>query len=214
MPDPVATLQDDFNRANEGPPPSSKWTNGIQTFTGGEGLVVLSNQCTRASAGGYRQGSYWNNAQFGPDTCVVVDIAGWVDTNGNGISLFSRLANIGSTTTDGYYFLVERDAGVTVWSFLRLDDNVPTTLGSTVTQAVAAGDQIAMQVIGSTLEGWRKPSAGSWTLILSRTDSTYANAGYVGAEITNNQETVIDNFSAITVAPQRRLRTVQSTLRW
>ena len=51
--------------------------------------------------------------------------------------------------------------------------------GGTVSLAVASGDALGLQRIGSALECWDKPSGGQWTLKISHTDATYP-VGYIG----------------------------------
>lgn len=199
MADPSATLLDDFNRANEGPPPSANWTSGIEAFTGG--LVVSSNILTQSDAA-FREGAYWNAADFGPDVDLVVDLAAGMATENDSLNLFARLANVGAGATDGYGLFVSRGASDTSWSISRLDNNVPTEISANPdpTQAVAVGDQVALQITGSSIIGWHKPSAGSWAQIVTATDATYTAAGKVGVEITNGTTVHLDNFSASTIA--------------
>jgi hypothetical protein len=196
MPEPAAVLLDDFNRADTGPPPSSQWTNGVFTFVGGEGLLVVSNRCSRPAGGSFRQGSYWNASLYGPDCCVIVDLGAWTNTFNNGISIYLRLVQIGSGTTDGYAVHINRDVSSTVWGIQRMTNGAGTDIAPGVAQAIAAGDKLALQTIGPVIEAWIKPSGGNWTLVTRAIDTTYAGAGSVGIEITGtNQETGLDNFS-------------------
>src|SRR3990167_6969919 len=158
-PQTLKLLLDDFNRANEGPPPSNSWTNGITTFVAGEGLVVSGNKVTRKATGGFEQGSYWSAADFGPNVELVAEMSDWTNTFNNGLHLFLALANIGSTSTDGYSLEVERAAATTPGAIQRSDNNSKTQLATVANQAVASGDMIAFQRIGNTLIGWLKPVA-------------------------------------------------------
>jgi len=190
----AAVVLDDFNRANEGPPPSASWTTRSTA-----GLIVLANQLARQAAGAYRQDAYWNVADYGPDVEIVVDLAAWTDTNGNELALQARIVNIGGGTTDAYSLNVSRGPSSTEWAFSRYDNDVGIGIGTPVVQAVAAGDKIAFQIIGQTLFAWHKPTAGSWTLVTSVVDATYAGAGKCGVEITNNQQTLVDNWRVATI---------------
>jgi hypothetical protein len=62
----------------------------------------------------------------------------------------------------------------------------------TALQTVSANDSIGVQVVGSAIDLYHKPSAGSWTLIQSTTDSSIASAGYIG----------IGSGAGITVEPR------------
>ena len=185
-------LLDDFNRSNEGPPPSNNWTNGISTFVSGEGLVVTGNTAARAATGGYRQGSYWSAGSFGANVELAVEVSDWTNTTSNGLALFLRLATIGTSSTDGYALAIERSSTATTWYIWRYDNGVATSLGLGTSQAVVAGDLVAFQAIGSELRGYIR-TAGSWTLVISASDSTYSSAGNVGIEVLNNQQTKITN---------------------
>jgi hypothetical protein len=71
-----------------------------------------------------------------------------------------------------------------------------TNLG-TAAQTVGAGDQIAVQAISSSINLWYKASGGSWTLLISVTDSSYAS-GKIGIESRGIFST-LDDFGGGTV---------------
>lgn len=191
------TLRDDFNRANEGPPPSSSWTTGING-SAASGLRVVSNQLKKQSTGAFTVGSaYWNVADFGPDCELAVKFVGTAETN-DFVSVCGRLVNIGSGTTDGYEVEAKRTASSHEWRLGRWDDDVLTTLGATFTQALASGDLIGLRMVGSSIEAWHKPAAGSWTQLATRTDSTYTAAGKAGLKLgdVSDQNVTADDFYA------------------
>lgn len=199
MSTPSASLLDDFNRADTGPPPSAFWSTGVQTANG---LKVTSNALSWDGAGAYRQGARWNAQNFGPDVHVVADVASWTEADFEGFYLFARLAGAPGST-NAYALVVEPTAPATTeWLLWRLDTGTVVTLGSLVIQGIANGDQIALTIEGSLLRGWHKPSGGSWAVKRSHTDTTYNNAGQVGVEITGGTFShKLDNFSASTFGP-------------
>lgn len=161
---PVTPILDSFDRANEGPPPSANWTGPVfyQNL-----LAVVSNQLKCGAATG---DAYWNPAQYGPD-CQV-----WMKrVNNFDSALYIRLCQIGSGTTDGYFFSIGPPNG----GLYRIDNGALTQLGATFTLTGGAGDRIGFDNLGSTLDAYTE-AAGVWTQIATRTDSTYLAAGYIG----------------------------------
>jgi hypothetical protein len=155
------TILDNFNRANEGPPPSANWTND------GNGLKVLSNECA-PNADAFNAG-YWNAATFGPDCEGFVTIT--TLPTGNGYVLVEVKYN--PATFVGC--AVDYTAGglLIVYAF----DS--STLYSAA-QTMNAGDAIGIRCVGTTVSAYRKPAAGSWTLIGSWTDSSPGMAAATG----------------------------------
>jgi hypothetical protein len=206
MPFGSSAVLDNFNRADTNPPPSASWSQGCIQFTASTGIEVSSNTVRRGSlVATYRQGGYWNPATFGPDSEVFFTVPTIPTVDFDGFSLYARLVSIGSGTTDGYAVTVFRNGGVfNNWQIERIDNGVPTTLGAGFTQAIAAGDSVGLEIVGSTLTAYHKPSAGSWTSLTTRTDSTYSAAGNIGLEILGPNERADDfaggNASVVGVA--------------
>jgi hypothetical protein len=192
---PTTGILDNFNRANEGPPPSANWTHPY--YPTDDGLKVSSNACIANIDGS--SDSYWDVATFGPDCEAYITVSTLPATN-QYIYIAARVANPGAAGLDGYELNVQVVAGTDLWQINRLDNASYTLLGSTVTGPnLSAGDSIGIEIIGSTIKGYHKPVAGSWTEILSRTDSTYSAAGYIALG-TDDAATVFDNFGGGTVA--------------
>lgn len=181
---------DNFNRVDQGPSPSSQWTNGIVTFTGG--LVVLDGQLARSATGAFRQGSYWNTA-FGPDCEAWATVKYASRSVGDGMSLYARITTPGSGTTDGYALVVSFDGTDVHWSINRYDNMAGTQIATSIQQDVSDGDQAMFQAYGSRLTGFLG-SGGVWTEIVSVMDATYTSAGFVGVDLTNGQRWRLDDF--------------------
>jgi hypothetical protein len=185
---PISSVLDNFNRANEGPPPSSNWTNWK-----GSGSKVASNQWNPSGSGG-DNGSYWNVQDFGPNCEVYVTGT----TPGAYTDLYSRLVDFGNGG-DGYDAAMS-DSSNTI-RYFRVDNGAYTAIGATISQAIANGDAIGLEIIGSTLQAYYKASGGSWVAQSSRSDSTYSGAGKLA--ITGQGSTVFaDDFGGGTIAQQ------------
>jgi len=199
---PTTGILDDFNRANEGPPPSANWTGPWRTANL---LVVNTNQLARS---GGNADAYWNPTTFGPNmeafaTLPVLPVVGAAILGG-------RLQSPGAGTTDGY---------ATSWSpassgslvFYRSDNAALTQLGATVTStSVSAGDQIGMSVVGSVISWYLNGS-----LVDTRSDATYSGAGYIGAGC-NDATLRMDNFGGGTAVSLRFTNTlgIRSPIRY
>lgn len=195
-PDPSQViLLDDFNRADDSsPPPGSSWTNGVQTFVAGEGIVIVSNQATRLSTGGYRQGGYWNVRTY-KDVDFVAEISAWTAAVNEGLALFTRLKDVGSGAVDGYSLEFTHNGSTVDLSVIRMLNGVSTALNVT-TVTLAANDKIALTCRGDLIVGWHRASAASeWTQLAAVLDSTYAD-GYVGVEFLNGQNTKLTTLWA------------------
>ncbi len=68
-----------------------------------------------------------------------------------------------------------------------------TSLG-TSSQTLGAGDSVGVQSIGTTINVWYRPSGGSWSLVITATDSTFTS-GSPGMR-TRTSSGLLDNFAA------------------
>lgn len=197
---PTTSVLDDFNRGNEGPPPSVAWgTGSIDTST--STLKVVSNKCVDDATtftGGYYGTSY------GPDCECYVTLATLM-TDTTNVDVFVRLVDQGTADRNGYEFRYTRDdskpGGIT--RMFRLDDSGgETQLGASVNDtsgALAAGDKIGCEAIGSDIAGYRYRAA-AWSSILSRSDATYSAAGRLGLRSGDGLNAVaFDDFGGGTI---------------
>ncbi|MCA9974243.1 MAG: hypothetical protein KC413_00780, partial [Anaerolineales bacterium] len=168
-----SSVLDNFNRANEGPPMTG-WANFLTA-----GLVVSSNACAPSGAG--NRAGYYNTVLSAADCEVYATIASDPASNRN-MSLYARLVNIGSGTTEGYGIQFNKVAGTDTLQIFRLDNDTKTVLGANFSQELTAGNKFGLEIVGSTLTAYVDTGSG-WTSLGSRTDSTYSSAGYLGADI-------------------------------
>lgn len=165
MPFPTTGIIDNFNRADEGPPPSSNWTDLAN------GLKVVSNQVDGTTDG--VNWSCWNVATFGPDCEAYMTMT---ERTTEGVGLTIRGTTLNVSTIDGY--LMHYNDGTGKLEVNRCDNGSFTRLGAQVNWIASAGDKLGAECIGSTLKTLIHD--GSWTEKVSRSDGTYGSAGYIG----------------------------------
>jgi len=167
----VSGYLDQFNRANEGPPPSSSWAGPI---TQGQGqLQTFSNVVIAAASGS----NYWNTS-FAADQECGLTIGDFVSDSA---ALYLRINTPNSANLDAYAIgFYQGGAGTNVIRVFKIIDNTATQLGGDISQTIANGDSIGAQVIGSTIYVWYKVGAGSWTNLDTRTNSEITAGGFVG----------------------------------
>ena len=177
MPFPSTSVLDNFNRANGGPPASASWS---PLYTAeADGFEVITNEAA-PNSNATDNSDYWNPTTFGPDSeAFLTAVVG--DTGGE-MGVFVRVQGI---TSDGifdcYAILPDFSASPDSWIIYRSDNGAFTQLGAALSSTnVGAGDGIGLEVIGNSLQGYRKPSGGSWATIgTARSDTTYPGAGYI-----------------------------------
>lgn len=167
MPSPVTPILDNFNRANEGPPPSSSWIT-----SGSPGHKVISNQCGNDVAGG--GASTWNT-QFAANQEAYVTIA-TKPPDASGSHLLARMTGSGNNwNTDSYYFASwEAIAGTDALKLFYFNGSTSTQIGSTVNLELTNGDQLLLNVVGSALT-----VSVNGTSQITGTDSNITGAGYI-----------------------------------
>ena len=98
------------------------------------------------------------------------------------IRIGARVTSAGTTSHSGYYVAISGTGG---WSILRIDAGASTTLITGPTQTLAAGDKIAIRIVGSVITALHF-SAGNWQQVTSydtAADSTkYTAAGSLALE--------------------------------
>lgn len=186
----VTTVLDDFNRANEGPPPTG-WST-----VSGTGFSVVSNQCKLAS-GTSGLSRRTGSGDFGADCEHYATLATKAGAAGRYAGVAARFSN--SANTAYWVFLVE-SAGTDTWEIWKYVAGVSTQLGATITgPEVTAGDKIGIECNGTTISAYVFQSS-AWTLVGSRTDSAISAGGRTGLYM--DQTTGIwDDISGGTTVP-------------
>ena len=208
------TVLDNFTGGDENPI-ATNWSGPIRS--GDSQLERLSNKL--AHTAGSSGGSYYDITTFGPDVEAFITLDTLNVEDGSAHShLIVRGNGFGTSSPTGYSVYIFRNAGASndwltaarwngTGSYVDLGASV--NIGDWV-----AGEKIGIRVIGNTITGWRY-TGGSWSEILSRTDSTYAASGSVGLWDQTDSGARWDDFGAATVSPlDMNIRIVQSSLRW
>lgn len=192
---PTTSLIDDFNRAN-GTIGGDTCSDGINTWSttdvqaSATTMTITSNQLEVNGAG-----NCYLTASKGPDCeawCTVVDPA----NTGSYMLLLARVKEVGGATWDGYYLFWFPNN----WEIRVVTNGSASTLGAVVTgNDLVAGDSFGFELIGSTLKGYRK-TGGSWVEVISRTDTTYGAAGFIGVGMDDTAGAcIVDDFGGGTV---------------
>lgn len=186
MPFPTTSILDNFNRTDEGPPPSASWDYPIASFVP-NGLSVISNTLGRTPSN--FGGAYWSASTFGPDSELYGTISTMVGSDTIDFGLLLRIQSPGSggaggAGMDGYYVSFTRNSPNYQLLIYRIDNAVFTQLGTTQTPGnLVVGDKIGAQIIGNSIQAYRDSGSGWASYGTPETDSTYSGAGYVGVVI-------------------------------
>lgn len=174
-----AAVVDTFNRANEGPPPSSSWT----TSWLGSGLIVTTNTLAGNNdavlVGAYLNGSTYTDADVFL-TFVTIDENSFFRTT----EIQLRLVNpTNAGTVDGYACRLEVDSVGNGFAsrvrIYRIDNGTYTALTDSGAHTFVDGDKFRCAVSGTSLNAYYD-TGGGWVGAGSTTDATYSAAGYVG----------------------------------
>jgi hypothetical protein len=181
---PTTPILDNFNRANG--PAGTNWS--LLRPNGFAAMNVSSNAAVDSSATAFTW-DYWNLANFGPNCEAYFTIA---NLGADVMRLGCRVSGAGTTKDSGYYVAVT-PAGA--WTILRIDNGGnPVTLASG-TRAVAAGDKVAIRIVGTVVRALHYSSAAGWVQVLSydtAPDSVkYSAAGRLAIEFRSAN---IDDF--------------------
>ena len=187
---PTTRVLDDFARADG--PVGGQWTDSPDGTAYG-GMTIVGG--VARPVGGTFSYDYWNPDVFGPDCEVFVT----EPVQGANIDVLLRLTSIGSGSVDGY--ALRRSAGNT-FNIHRIDNDVYTQLGASITETHSDGDSFGIEAKGTRLTAYHRDGAGAWAAMASgsRTDGTYTAAGNLGTYIQNGAGR-IDDFGGGTRVP-------------
>lgn len=192
---PLTPILDNFNRANEGPPPSANWTGDFDPGFGDD-LIVLDNLLQTSFGNG---SAYWNQSIYGPDCEVYSTVRILVpDSTAWELHLWARMS---LDPLKGYRMIVYSN---TVGSPCDVELDVldggghaNDILDISNLPAIQNGDVFGMRFVGNTISCLRNG------VFLGQAVSTaVSGAGLVGITIgtaANNTNYVIDDFGGGTV---------------
>ena len=195
-PGPVTSLLDDFNRADNGGPPGASWSHLPTLSTTASNNLFVTSQAIAGPSGG--NADYWNVQQFGPNSEAWITVVAKPTVNLDPVYLGLRFQSPTVANASGYQagFLNENTTP-DQYRIYRRTKGKPAVLASVTGPKLNAGDQLLFRAIGTTLELWRG-AAGSWTRILTATDSTFKSGGYL-ALAARNSSVRLDNFGGGTL---------------
>lgn len=190
---PVNAVRDNYNRADAASLGSNYTDYVASGFAGNIGIA--SNQAAGQTAGNNLV--MWNVNTDGPD-CESAITINTKPANGAAVALYLRGQQISNILTiDGYLCAMITDAGTDIFRIQRIDNAVATTLGADITQEFTAGNSFRFSAVGSTLTV-EYFNGTSWSVLGSRTDSTYTAAGNPGLLMVGTTARV-DNWIAGTL---------------
>ena len=187
---PTTPVLDNFNRANG--PVGTGWS--LIKPTGFAVMNIASSAAVDSSGTAFAW-NYWKTASFGPNAEAYVTIQSYGASDV--IRIGARVTGGGTTSPSGYYVAVSATG---VWSILRIDKGgSPVTLASGVTQPLAAGDKLAIRIVGSLVSALHYTTTG-WTQVLSYDTShdsiRYTAAGSLALEFLSSR---LDDFGGGTI---------------
>jgi hypothetical protein len=187
---PTTGILDDFNRANQGPPPSASWANFRPN-----GLIV-QNQAVTGATQQVENKDHWA-ATPAADQEVYITIASIPDPNaGEYFEVLGRLDPVAYTGYSVYGGFVGVDG---VMQIIRYDDEFNWTALATYL-GLPKFTKIGLQIIGDVLSAWYY-FGGAWVLAGSVTDNTYTG-GKIGLLISaSNTFPVGEDFGGGSYAP-------------
>ena len=197
---PTTPILDNCERANEGPPPSASWVNDPEGW-GSDGFVIASQRFS--SFAGFPQAGWAPSGadQYGPDCESRIQITTIPTVDTHAIALQLRASGTGAGR-DGYQLAWKRLTAATDELYIQVYTNaVFTTLGSVFQLEMTNDAWMGFEIIGTTLKGYTSTDGTSWTERISRTDSTYTNAGRMEmyADRWGTPVTLLKNFGGGTI---------------
>jgi hypothetical protein len=186
---PTTPVLDNFNRADGAA--GANWA--LIRPTGFATMNVSANQAVDSSTTNFAW-DFWNGANFGPNVEAYVTVAnlGVADV----IRIGGRVINAGSNSHSGYYVAVTPTGA---WTILRMTSGSPTTLASG-TRTIAAGDKVAIRIVGTVVRALHWSPGTGWVQVLSydtAADATkYTAAGRLALEF---RAAALDDFGGGTL---------------
>ena len=177
---PTTPILDNFNRSDEGPPPSAQWTS--FGFQGGQ---VSQNLCAGGS-------NFWLDLDFGAnceDYVTVVHRQEDIDE----VTLFVRAG--ASDAGGGYGVLVIRDGAL---AHVYLQRFWLEILAGPVEIEYNDGDSFGLRAVGNVITAYYRPVGEDWQVIMQVEDGVYSEVGYMGIIA---YSAYVDDFGGGTYVP-------------
>lgn len=172
----LGTALDNFNRAS-----LTGWTSRGAGIMSGALTIVGSSALTRSSSGAYRQGAYLNTPLAYADAFVAIEV-GAINASYDGITIWGRCNDMGAgSVLDGYGVDLANGGEWGLWIVTNESVTSVDTFALD-TPAFAVGDLIGLEMNGSRIRMWLKPSGAAWYVVGDVVETTWSAAGYIGME--------------------------------
>lgn len=172
MPFPTTGELDNFNRPDGG-------LGLLWTVSFGNGWHVFANEAGPFTGASVHASSW--GAQFSADQEVHAKLRGVPST---WVGLYARLQAEEDFNSNHYRLEVHTVPGSPndLLKMVKKVSDVDTQMGADIALSaeLANDDLYGLEPIGTTIKAYRKPAAGSWAEVASRTDSDVTGAGYIG----------------------------------
>ena len=174
---PTTSLLDDFDRGDD-TAISANWTEGDcePDGPGGDQFGLVSNQVVNSS--GISSSARWNAATFGADCEVYATMVNVPTADGDRFMIYGRIVQPGTSTFDGYALCLRLTGAQLEFRLIRWDNGSRTDI-ATQSVTFSAGDKMGLEIIGTTIKGYRY-NGSSWSEEISTTDANHSAAGYIG----------------------------------
>jgi peptidoglycan/xylan/chitin deacetylase (PgdA/CDA1 family) len=189
-------ILDNFNRTNENPLSGG----GNWSALSSGGVQLLNNAV--ASNGSGTSTSGWKTTYTGD---VEARTTVLISTDNAGVMTHASLNGAGQLS--GYLWQWQGANSPATFALYREDANVFTQLATFNSFLLDPGDQLALQVIGNSVQGWVY-HLGSWQQVASATDTTY-RTGKLGLRLRGTTP-IADDFGGGQVQAQAHPPTVVS----
>lgn len=190
MPFPTTPILDSGVGGDEAPL-AGNWAG--PTYTGEDQLRRISNQIAANTGVASFGDSYWNASQFQANQEARLTVAAFPNV-GEMLQIEVRLSPL-LGAPNGYTLRFIPDAGTDILRLRKITAGSTSALGADILQEVAIGDSLGIQCIDDSIMCWYQPAAGAWTLLATRTDSTFIQVGNLGVSMqTPGGPTRITNF--------------------
>lgn len=174
---PTTSVLDDFNRGDN-VSLGSDWTEG--DLGGSDEMRIVSNAVVGDNPN-TTSSARWTASTFGPDSECFATLVDRPNDTGDRMTLIVRATDAGDATWEGYTLDLRPQSADADHQYIigRIDNGSRTELGARVDVTFNEGDKMGLEVIGSTIKGYRF-NGTSWSEEISRTDSNHTGSGNIG----------------------------------
>jgi hypothetical protein len=165
---PTTSVLDNFDRANN-PSLGANWTFGVSSL---RQRIAGNAVGPDTDSGNQYADDLWAVSTFtDSEAFITVTVVG-----GARRGVYVRM----DESSGNGYSVEESFSTANEWGIYRYDGSVGTLLGTVFNQTYVAGDSIGLEMIGTTLKAYFKPSGGSWAQFGSTQNSSTYTSGKIG----------------------------------